>query len=1013
MLKTFCLILLIFVSCTEFSFAQVQSSVNILEIKAPDAAERVAAAGIFTLPKVTNRQVSLSAEQKKYYSQNYGNFNFKDDSRFVRGIPIGVTGIYAMDSEVRNDLYVYHLEDKSPARGIVNKNDIIIGANGRLFKDFRDCRIIMGLSIAESQTSELKGNLYLHLMRGGEFKTVSFNIGTEKAYAKSFPFNCERSKKIADEHIKILKKLYKPESKLGADWWNVLMLMASDDLEAQQIARRAVYELKEPDIKKLASWYLGYELIILSEYYLLTGDSGILPSIGKYSEILQNGMFPSGSWGHGLGFNTYGEVNASGLTCFMGLALAKKCGVKINEEKFKTSFEFFKKFRGYRVPYGDNPTRQYDRGNNGKSGMAAVAFSIAGDKETSSMFAVPSCYSYDFREGGHAEGLFNFAWGPLGAIHATQGEYELFMNNMLWYYELSRKMDGSFEYFRRGRFSTTQRIGGMALFLMMPGKKLQILNADTSVFAMKVPSGAEKAAQLYKDKKWAEFSALARQTKSGEAGAYINKLYRTFEETKKIAAITIESVRKCISEKKFEGALNDYISLEGQLGANWPGLKELKDGIDKGLSALVDDGKKKRRPGNNVKPSPGLPEGYESTRDRRRVILNGWVAGTDYIANELSEKMNKMPIADVIRHTIHPHETFTTAAYMQILERKNESRPLIEKLLQHKDYRFRAAAVQMLGAFEAETLKEKKWNKGTKKALEEKKVSPELASVFKLLEPLLDDKSLEVQLALVNFLNLAGVRDRRVDEMILKLSKSKHPIVVSSLLTDAPNLCSSTDFLIKAAVSMLAESKRLTDADINKVTAVFSGQKEFDFSPYFDDIFKHLNEDILYRKGIAPDSSYGKFIKLFHQYPNHPAVQKNIKLFCHFYVLKYLANIDIRILFEKMDRNILVPQIKEFVSLQTQWLAAAVKNNPQHFKVNYTKEEYYRACLEELTQVAAELEKGQKIDHGKYDKWADQYKYMNMMLVVAKHNGENKKAFQARMKEEKPKKDKQKKNKSK
>ena len=969
---------------------------DILKVQAPNAEERVAAVEVYKLPKVSSRQINLTTNQKSYYSKKYANFVFNDDSRYVRGLPLGVTGIYAMDSKSRNDLYVYFLVEKSPAKNIVKEKDIIIGANGRLFKDFSDARKVMGLSLAESQGS-LNGKLYLHLMRSGVFKSVTVDVGTEIPYAKAFPFNCKRSKKMADKQIEILKSLYRPEFKLGEDWWNVLMLMASDDLEAQQIARRAVYELKVPQLKRLASWYLGYELIILSEYYLLTGDSNILPSIEKYAEILQKGMFQSGSWGHGLGFNTYGEVNATGLTCFMGLALAKKCGVRIDEAKFQTSYNFFKKFRIGRVPYGNNPIKLFDRANNGKAGMAAVVFNLVGDHETSRMFAEPSCYSYDFREGGHAEGLFNFAWGPLGAMHASKGEYELFMNNMIWYYELARTTNGNFDYLRGGRFNSRQRVGGMGLFLMMPGKKLQILNAEPSVFSIKAPAGAEKAAQLYKEKKWTGFLKLVKTAQNDPAGEYISKLNDTFQTTRKVASLTLQSIKKCIAEKNFEGAQNDLNSLVGQLGPSWPGLSDLAKDIEKGLRELVDDKKKKRR-GVNFNQAPSIPKDYKITRKKRSVVLNGWTVNSEIIAKELSDKMKDMPIVDVIRHTIHPHDTFKAAACMQVLKRKAESRPLIEGLLKHNDHRFRAIAVFMLGAFEADVLKRGKWGAGATKRLDAKEISAELAKSLKLVRPLLNDESLEVQEAIANFLNLIAIRGDVVDEMLLELSKSKHLKVITGVLSDAPVLVRSSDNKVKLVISTMKHIRNMSGADINKVNTLINRLNDFDFSPYLKDFRAHIRDNILLRKGL-----YAKdYINIFKRYPDHDEVKKSIKLLCQLYTRKHLSNIEIRKLFEKMDKKLVASQINEFVPEETKWLNDLLKNHPRKFKELYAKEEFSRACIDELKQLAADLSSGKAINHSDYEKWADQHRYMNMLLVVAKHNGENEKAFKARMKKEAP-----------
>ena len=957
-------------SCLFLSFWTAAYS-NILEIKPPTVKERVAAAGIIELPKVSTRQITLSAAQKKYYTETYKNFKFKDESRYVKGIPLGITGIFAMDSTKRQDLFVYFIHEKCPAAGKIKVNDIIVGANGRLFEGFRDCRIIMGLSLAESQTAGMQGKLHLHLMRHGNFQTVILDIGTEIPYSKSFPFNCKRSKKMADEQIKVLKGLYKAEAKMGADWWNVLMLLASDDPEAQHLARRAVYELKEPVKKRLSAWYLGYELIILAEYYLQTGDSTILESIVKYKEILEMGQCPSGGWGHGLGLGGYGEVNACGLTCLIGLILAEKCLVKMHEERYQRSINYFKKFRSGTVPYGNHPPKPYSGSNNGKGGMAAVAFDLLGDRETSRLFATPTCYSFNFREGGHAEGLFQFAWGPLGAIHATQEEFELFMRNQIWYYELGRKLDGRYTYFRGGRFAERMHIGGVGLFLMMPEKSLQIMGAKTSVFSKKVPAGAEKAAKFYKEKRWPEFLGECSKIKNGLAASYAGELKESFETMKKNAAFTIAILKKNIQAKNIPAVIKDHEALKGMLGPNWPGLKEIFKQAETAIAAYEPPSKKKRYRGpKNVVPSRA-PNGGE--RDRRRVVLNGWTPG-DAITLEMSNNMKKLAIVEVVRQAVHPNQSFASAAQLQILSRKSESKPLIEKLLNHKDPNYRALAVRMLGAFEKGDLKPTKWNRNTRNAALSKKPGAELQKSLALIKPLLMDPSIEVQMALPLFCNAIAMANGFVNDVFLKLSKSQFPKVITAVLKEASVLAPDEKSQVNIGLAILQNSKNIIKGDIAKASALVTKQKDYDLTPHFKQVFYYLREDALFRKGL-PDVGYASFIKIFQSYPDNPLVKDNIALFCQLYVRKQLANIEIRSLFEKMDRKLVVSVIRKKVYEEEKWLNDIVKNHPLKFKTSYFKEEFCRAALDELKRLADDLASGKKIDHHQYDKWADELKY--------------------------------------
>ena len=61
------------------------------------------------------------------------------------------------------------------------------------------------------------------------------------------------------------------------------------------------------------------------------------------------------------------------------------------------------------------------------------------------------------------------------------------------------------------------------------------------------------------------------------------------------------------------------------------------------------------------------------------------------------------------------------------------------------------------------------------------------------------------------------------------------------------------------------------------------------------------------------------------------------------------------------------------------------------FKEYYTKEEFSRACIEELRKLADALEKGVEIDHRQYDKWAESLNFKALVKIVANQNGEGKK----------------------
>ena len=78
---------------------------------------------------------------------------------------------------------------------------------------------------------------------------------------------------------------------------------------------------------------------------------------------------------------------------------------------------------------------------------------------------------------------------------------------MRWAYEMGRARDGGLVFLRGSRWHPPNMAAAHGLFLCLPERRLQILGGD-SVFARRPPKDLEKAAQLYKDKKWTELRAF-------------------------------------------------------------------------------------------------------------------------------------------------------------------------------------------------------------------------------------------------------------------------------------------------------------------------------------------------------------------------------------------------------------------------------------------------------------------------------------------------------------------------
>jgi hypothetical protein len=535
-------------------------------------------------------KITFNAQTLAQLKRDYRHVTFLTEGRVGEAFPLGVTGAYALDFKTRKELMIAHVDAATPASGVLIKGDIVIGVNGRLFAEGRDPRIAMGYSLVEAQTKAMGGVLALQLVRRGRAMNVQVDLGVTETYSPTWPFQCEKSRKIADRIVKLILK-YEPaggttrakHGRPSGSWWNTLMLMASGDDAALERARRDAYAYGQPDpLKGGHTWNFGNALIILCEYYLLTGDSAVLPDIIAHKATIERGQTRSGSWCHAMNMGGYGEVNSAGLPCFIGLILARECGVEMNETVFRRSKEFFGSFIGGYVPYGAHPPEQFGRTDNGKNGMAAVAFALLGDKDAASTLARPTAYSYRSREQGHADGLFSFIWGPLGAYHAPRPEFRMFLDNMLWYYELGRRRDGGLHSLRETHWAQPYgNSSGLGLFLMIPRKHLRILGAPQGVFSRRAPTGLEKAAELYRQKKWPELKAMlktvtANKLTGAEQRAYAADLLAAYERLEKNAAATVTMILANIQRKDLARARVQFDALVKLLGEDRPELAAIR-----------------------------------------------------------------------------------------------------------------------------------------------------------------------------------------------------------------------------------------------------------------------------------------------------------------------------------------------------------------------------------------------------------------------------------------------------
>ena len=358
-------------------------------------------------------------------------------------------------------ILVTHVGAKSPADGIVQVNDVILGVDGKPFTD--DARKSIAIAIQEAEKESNKGSLKLTCWRAGETKELEITLRVMGTYADTAPYSCEKSKRIFDEACEKLAKEPLQDSWNGAI--SGLALLATGKDEYMPIISEFAYKMGPTtlDIQNKtngSTWDLGYRNMFLSEYYLKTGDEKVLHAIKEITLSLARGQGMYGTFGHGFSGLTpdgkrhgsvppYGPVNQAGLTGNIGIIMGGKCGLKDPEidaaTKRATNFFSYYMDKGA-IPYGEHEPWPY-HDNNGKCAMTAMLFALDGKRKAETQFfAKMATAGHRNRECGHTGQGLSYLWGALGSNVGGPDALAAFFKESSWHFDLVRRCDGSFTY---------------------------------------------------------------------------------------------------------------------------------------------------------------------------------------------------------------------------------------------------------------------------------------------------------------------------------------------------------------------------------------------------------------------------------------------------------------------------------------------------------------------------------------------------------------------------------------
>ncbi len=371
--------------------------------------------------------------------------------------PTGARGwIHTANGHSRDarQILVTEVADGSPAAGVLDKGDVILGVAGKPFSE--DARIAFAKAIAAAESGS--GSLRLTRWRAGAEETAELKLPVLGAYSETAPYDCEKSRRIVELGCASLARRmaapdYARKNNAITRSLNGLALLASGKPEFLPLLKSEAQFAADFSTDGFVSWFYGFQMMFVAEYVMTTGDTSVMSGLERLALETARGQSAVGTWGHRFspnGYNLmgYGAMNAPGLPLTIGMVLAREAGVKHPDldRGIARAAGFLRWYvnKGA-IPYGDHQPF-FAHEDNGKCAAAAVLFDLLGDREAAEFFAKMSAAAYSERERGHTGNYFNMLWALSGVARCGPLTTGAYWKEQGWYYDLARGWDTSFVY---------------------------------------------------------------------------------------------------------------------------------------------------------------------------------------------------------------------------------------------------------------------------------------------------------------------------------------------------------------------------------------------------------------------------------------------------------------------------------------------------------------------------------------------------------------------------------------
>ena len=284
------------------------------------------------------------------------------------------------------------LDASAAAAAGLQRGDVIESAQGRTLA-VDDPRVVLGTAIGMAEAEQ--GRLVLGVRRANKVHKVVVELPALGAYSRTWPANCTKSSKIIEQTARFLVAA---QSKDGSYLLNKkarrargirdnlqgclasLFLLSTGDRNYLPNVERAVLPLaKRAETRRNAgghvNWQLGYQGILLAEYYLRSGDRRVLAGLQELCNWAVENQ-AAGGWGHGErvgpGYVQSGLMNHAGLPILIALTLAQECGLEVDRAAFARAVKLMYRMAGHGcIAYGDHRAELGWSNTNGRNAMLA------------------------------------------------------------------------------------------------------------------------------------------------------------------------------------------------------------------------------------------------------------------------------------------------------------------------------------------------------------------------------------------------------------------------------------------------------------------------------------------------------------------------------------------------------------------------------------------------------------------------------------------------------------------